>query len=298
MVLGEPRRTIRAPRRNRTQGPPRLLRVDASHGDRAWVVPFLALFHLKGRLWQRGPRRRGAHALRCGDDVGAAGPAQLGIVEAWGVPPSAPPAAHVANGVRNARPHRDPARRRPVRPVGTVRAIGCRPAISPWSAWLRAGGVRRGDAERDADVVGGSSRCGICDDRSARGRGRAAQREARLLDRCRVDGARVGGCHRSPRSPSRRDQGHQQLVARIDAVLPQGEPVRAMGADETLLGIVSFVTGRRVIQIETKDLSEGSFVLVQSVGSQPPPQELASAYERVEGREFGPRRRMALWRRR
>jgi hypothetical protein len=70
-----------------------------------------------------------------------------------------------------------------------------------------------------------------------------------------------------------------------------------MGADETLLGIVSFVTERRVSAIETKDLGEGSFVLVQSVGSQPPPQELVSAYERVEGREFGPRRRMALWRR-
>jgi 4-amino-4-deoxy-L-arabinose transferase-like glycosyltransferase len=89
----------------------------------------------------------------------------------------------------------------------------------------------------------------------------------------------------------------EPFVARVDAVLPRGEPVRAMGADETLLGIVSFVTGRRVIPIETKDLSEGSFVLVQSVGNAPPPAELASAYERIEAREFGPRRRMALWKR-
>jgi len=89
----------------------------------------------------------------------------------------------------------------------------------------------------------------------------------------------------------------EPFVARIDAIIPQGEPVRAMGADETLLGIVSFVTGRRVIPVETKDLSEGSFVLVQSVGTQPPPGELVSAYERIEAREFGPRRRMTLWRR-
>jgi 4-amino-4-deoxy-L-arabinose transferase-like glycosyltransferase len=90
----------------------------------------------------------------------------------------------------------------------------------------------------------------------------------------------------------------EPFMTRIDAVLPQGEPVRAMGADETLLGAVSFVTGRRVIPIETKDLSEGTFVLVQSVGTEPTPGELASAYERIEAREFGPRRRMALWRRR
>ena len=90
----------------------------------------------------------------------------------------------------------------------------------------------------------------------------------------------------------------EPFIARIDVIIPQGEPVRAMGADETLLGIVSFVTGRRVLPIETQDLSEGSFVLVQSVGTQPPPVELASAYERIDAREFGPRRRMTLWRRR
>jgi 4-amino-4-deoxy-L-arabinose transferase-like glycosyltransferase len=90
----------------------------------------------------------------------------------------------------------------------------------------------------------------------------------------------------------------EPFIARVDVVLPRGEPVRAMGADETLLGIVSFVTGRRVIPIETEDLGGGSFVLVQSAGDEPPPAALASAYERVEARGFGPTRRMALWRRR
>lgn len=83
----------------------------------------------------------------------------------------------------------------------------------------------------------------------------------------------------------------------VDAILPQGEPVRAMGVDETLLGIVPFVTGRRVIPIETKDLSDTSFVLVQSSGEEPNPAGLEPAYERVAFRTFGPRRRMALWRR-
>jgi hypothetical protein len=83
----------------------------------------------------------------------------------------------------------------------------------------------------------------------------------------------------------------------VDAILPQGEAVRAMGIDETLLGIVPFVTGRRVIPIETKDLNDASFVLVQSSGEEPNPAGLESVYERVVFRTFGPRRRMALWRR-
>jgi hypothetical protein len=70
-----------------------------------------------------------------------------------------------------------------------------------------------------------------------------------------------------------------------------------MGIDETLLGIVPFVTGRRVIPIETKDLSDAPFVLVQSSGEEASPAGLESAYERVVSRAFGPRRRMALWRR-
>jgi 4-amino-4-deoxy-L-arabinose transferase-like glycosyltransferase len=90
----------------------------------------------------------------------------------------------------------------------------------------------------------------------------------------------------------------EPFLAAIDGILPRGEPVRAMGADETLLGIVPFVTGRRVIPIETKDLNDASFVLVQSNDKAPTPGELESAYERVVAGEFGPNRRMALWRRR
>ena len=87
------------------------------------------------------------------------------------------------------------------------------------------------------------------------------------------------------------------LVA-VDALLPQGDPVRALGADETLLGIVPFVTGRSVIPIETRDLAVGSFVLVQSVATAPNPRALEAAYDQVTARTFGPTRRMTLWRRR
>jgi 4-amino-4-deoxy-L-arabinose transferase-like glycosyltransferase len=90
----------------------------------------------------------------------------------------------------------------------------------------------------------------------------------------------------------------QPFLAEVDAMLPRGEPVTAMGADETLLGIVPFVTGRRVIPIEPKDLAGPAFVLVQSVEGEPVPPALASGYERVAMRQFGPSRRMALWRHR
>ena len=90
----------------------------------------------------------------------------------------------------------------------------------------------------------------------------------------------------------------EPFLTAIDAMLPQGEPVRAIGADETLLGIVPFVTGRRVVPIDTNDLAEAPFVLVQSVDEAPSPLALESSYERVALRQFGPSRRMALWRRR
>jgi 4-amino-4-deoxy-L-arabinose transferase-like glycosyltransferase len=90
----------------------------------------------------------------------------------------------------------------------------------------------------------------------------------------------------------------QPFVRSIDGMLPRGEPVVALGADETLLGIVPFVTGRRVIPVEPAQLAEAEFVLVQSVEKEPVAASLESDYERVALREFGPSRRMALWRRR
>jgi hypothetical protein len=53
-----------------------------------------------------------------------------------------------------------------------------------------------------------------------------------------------------------------------------------------------------VIPIEPKDLAGPAFVLVQSVEGEPVPPALASGYDRVAMRQFGPSRRMALWRHR
>jgi 4-amino-4-deoxy-L-arabinose transferase-like glycosyltransferase len=90
----------------------------------------------------------------------------------------------------------------------------------------------------------------------------------------------------------------EPFFATIDPLLPKGEPMRAIGADETLLGIVPFVTGRRVISVEAGRLDDAPFVLVQSNGSEEDPVARDGSYDRVLERQFGPKRRMTLWRRR
>jgi hypothetical protein len=98
------------------------------------------------------------------------------------------------------------------------------------------------------------------------------------------------------------DKDFAPFMAAIDRRLPAGEPVRAVGSDETLLGIVPFCTGRRVIPVRADDLAASAgdpprFLVVQSKGRERVPPEIASAYERVAGRDFGPDRRLSLWRR-
>lgn len=90
----------------------------------------------------------------------------------------------------------------------------------------------------------------------------------------------------------------EPFIRTIDAALPAGEPVPAIGADETLLGIVPFFTGRRVVPLDAGAVPDTAFVLVQSSGDDRDPAVLETAYDRVASREFGPRRRMTLWRRR
>jgi hypothetical protein len=90
----------------------------------------------------------------------------------------------------------------------------------------------------------------------------------------------------------------EPFVRSVDALIPSGEPVTAIGADETLLGIVPFVTGRKVIPIEAGGVGDAAFVLVQTSGGEDDPVAALGSYERVAWREFGPRRRMALWRKR
>ena len=261
-----------------------------------WVVPFLALFHFKGRLWRR--ERADAALLRFAAAMTLGPLVVLSLSSSkrgvYLLPLLPPLALLMASATldRIAAQRDDPrsglwARSGDWLQAAILAILGVAPplahvvetrSVTPMSAALLVAGfattvalaiaVARHNAGRAFWIGAGSM-------------GLALVGAIVLL---------------VPRLDAIKDL--EPFVARIDAVLPHGEPVRAMGADETLLGIVSFVTGRHVSAIEPKDLSEGSFVLVQSVGSQPAPQELVSAYERIEAGEFGPRRRIALWRKR
>jgi hypothetical protein len=90
----------------------------------------------------------------------------------------------------------------------------------------------------------------------------------------------------------------QPFIASIDKLVPAGAPLPAIGSDETLLGIVPFVTGRRVLPIEAKGADGAPFVLVQWSDKDANPDVLSPAYERIASGAFGPSRRIALWRKR
>ncbi|MEZ0470783.1 ArnT family glycosyltransferase [Luteimonas salinilitoris] len=91
------------------------------------------------------------------------------------------------------------------------------------------------------------------------------------------------------------------FVARVGEQLPHGSPVYATGdIDETLDGIVPFVTGRVVVSMTASDIDKirPRYVLVQDKkGGRTAPQP-GAAYALLEDRHFGPGRYMALWRRR
>ncbi len=91
------------------------------------------------------------------------------------------------------------------------------------------------------------------------------------------------------------------FVAAIGAALPAGEAVRAGGADETLLGIVPFVTGRRVVAVTPADLRGPQsalprFVVLQSKDRERVWPEIEARYDLADSRDFGPGRRISLWR--
>jgi 4-amino-4-deoxy-L-arabinose transferase-like glycosyltransferase len=90
----------------------------------------------------------------------------------------------------------------------------------------------------------------------------------------------------------------------LDGSLPPGEPVYALGADETLRGIVPFETGRRLIALEVADLAARSaaaqpeHVLVQSGRRTPPGFDLPADYTIEAQTSLGRDRILALWQRR
>jgi 4-amino-4-deoxy-L-arabinose transferase-like glycosyltransferase len=92
------------------------------------------------------------------------------------------------------------------------------------------------------------------------------------------------------------------FIQRLIGRLPAGAPVYALGADETLRGIIPFVTGRRVIALPDNYVSETEPGLHRPadllVQGQNPRQEQSlgrEGYSLVESRTFGRNRTIALW---
>jgi 4-amino-4-deoxy-L-arabinose transferase-like glycosyltransferase len=84
----------------------------------------------------------------------------------------------------------------------------------------------------------------------------------------------------------------------LDRRMAPGEPVSLIGdVDESVNGIVPFVTGRRVVNTTVAELPvrQPSCVLVQNNEAGRTAPELPRPYERKAARTFGPERYMAFW---
>lgn len=90
------------------------------------------------------------------------------------------------------------------------------------------------------------------------------------------------------------------FVAWIEEQVPPGSTLYVSGdVDETLNGIVPFVTGDPVVATMPSEIPEilPEYVLVQDKNGGRTALELPPPYERVADRHFGPGRYLALWRR-
>ena len=90
------------------------------------------------------------------------------------------------------------------------------------------------------------------------------------------------------------------FVEWIDEQIPANQPIYALGTiDETLDGIVPFVTGRSLIAIMPAEIAERrpQYILVQDKeGGRTAPQ-IGPPYELLRDSSFGPGRYFAIWRR-
>jgi len=94
------------------------------------------------------------------------------------------------------------------------------------------------------------------------------------------------------------------FVRWIDQELPRGVPVPAIGSDETLCGIIPFVTGRDVVELKPDGLQGlldgpgAPAYLVEQLGSGARDQNLAGhGYALAGERQFGVGRKIRLWKR-
>jgi 4-amino-4-deoxy-L-arabinose transferase-like glycosyltransferase len=101
-----------------------------------------------------------------------------------------------------------------------------------------------------------------------------------------------------------REKDFTPFLVWVDSQLPPGAPVAALGADETLQGIVPFLTGRRLLSL-TADEALGTpapgrarpeRLLVQEGRERRPDERLARLYVLEKARDIGPQRHLSLWR--
>jgi len=88
------------------------------------------------------------------------------------------------------------------------------------------------------------------------------------------------------------------FVAWLDARIPSAQPVYVVGdIDETVLGIVPFVTGREVLVTEPAKVAElrPDWLLVQDKNGGQTAPSFATSYRLVQARTFGTGRYFALW---
>jgi len=100
----------------------------------------------------------------------------------------------------------------------------------------------------------------------------------------------------APLAAPRKDMS--PFVAWVGAQVPAGETIYVLGeVDETLDGIVPFVTGRHAVAIGAADVDaqKPRFVLVQGKNGAQAAAALAAPYRRLDGRELGSDRYLALW---
>ena len=88
------------------------------------------------------------------------------------------------------------------------------------------------------------------------------------------------------------------FVRWVDEQLPAGEPVYAIGHyDETLEGIVPFMTGRKLIRLTPDELAQTDhpYVLVQDTDNRGQLADPPESYEPVRVQVIGTERYLGLW---